>query len=225
MVVGQARQKRAVASRTASSTSESNMAPPDNGAELSPRSTLDPCINPQPIEIPSPRVHYDLTVDTQNLPTPRAEPRQASRSEGDIFRETFSPLRRRSTRTATFKTFEDGDEFDASYSERPGWQPGSEPGYDPNLPDGGHASMPTLSAPCEITVVDFSLDGMVKQHYDNEGFIAFLEHPKESWAKCRWININGLSWDVIQAVGSKKGLHKLALEDVMNIRNRTKADW
>lgn len=128
-------------------------------------------------------------------------------------------------RAATFRTVEDFDEFDGAYSARPGWQPGSEPGYDPELPDGGHASMPTLNAPCRITVVDFSLDHVQKRHFDNESFIDFIEKPKEDWAKCRWININGLSWDVIQAVGNQKGLHKLALEDVMNIRNRTKADW
>lgn len=66
---------------------------------------------------------------------------------------------------------------------------------------------------------------MVKRNFDNESFISFLDTPKESWVKCRWININGLSWDIIQAVGNKKGLHKLALEDLMQIRNRTKADW
>ncbi|RDA89592.1 hypothetical protein CP533_6229 [Ophiocordyceps camponoti-saundersi (nom. inval.)] len=109
--------------------------------------------------------------------------------------------------------------------DSPAWQPGAEPGYDPDLPDGGHASMPTLSVPCEITVIDFSAERMVKRHFDNEAFIAFLHRPKEEWAACRWINVNGLSWDVIQAVGSNKGLHKLALEDVMNLRNRTKADW
>ncbi|PHH86575.1 hypothetical protein CDD83_10046 [Cordyceps sp. RAO-2017] len=122
---------------------------------------------------------------------------------------------------------DDGDEDDGAATDPPGsgWQPGSEPGYDPELPDGGHASVPALSAPCDITVVDFSLDRVVQRRFDNESFIAFLDQPKDDWAQCRWINVNGLSWDVIQAIGSKKGLHKLALEDVMNMRNRTKADW
>jgi Mg2+ and Co2+ transporter CorA len=66
---------------------------------------------------------------------------------------------------------------------------------------------------------------MIKRHFDNTSFIDFLDHPKDDWSKCRWINVNGLSWDVIQAIGEKKGLHKLALEDIMNIRNRTKTDW
>ncbi|KAH6603553.1 mg2 like transporter [Trichoderma cornu-damae] len=173
------------------------------------------------------RVHYDLSLDTENT-APQADVRRLSRSDPAVHREPFSPLRRRrSARVATFRTVDDVDDFDfdATHTERPGWQPGSEPGYDPNLPDGGHASMPTLSAPCDITVVDFSKDDMVKRHFDNDAFVAFMGQPKEEWAKCRWININGLSWDVIQAVGTNKGLHKLALEDIMNIRNRTKADW
>lgn len=173
------------------------------------------------------RVTYDLSLDT-NLSPRRAESRRkrSARSDTEIYRDSFSPvlLRRRSTRANTFKTIDDCDEFD-TYGAMPGWQPGSEPGYDPKLPDGGHASMPALSAECDITVVDFSLERMVKRHFNNDTFIAFLALPKETWVKCRWINVNGLSWDVIQAVGTKKGLHKLALEDIMNVRNRTKADW
>ncbi|KID74956.1 Cobalt/magnesium transport protein CorA [Metarhizium brunneum] len=171
---------------------------------------------------------YHPGVDAQNLSPRRAEPRKRSaRSDTEIYRDSFlSPVlvRRRSSRTNTFKTVDDCDDFD-TYGALPGWQPGSEPGYDPELPDGGHASMPALSAECDITVVDFALERMAKQHFNNESFIAFLDKPKEAWAKCRWINVNGLSWDVIQAVGTNKGLHKLALEDVMNLRNRTKADW
>ncbi|RBQ72632.1 hypothetical protein FVER14953_10340 [Fusarium verticillioides] len=173
-------------------------------------------------------VRYNLTLNTQNLSPPKAEPMRPVRSDTEAHREmTFSPsiLRRRMTRAPTFKTVEDYDEFDTAFGDRPGWQPGSEPGYDPKLPDGGHASMPALQAPCEISVIDFSQDKMVKRHFDNVNFIDFLDQPKEEWAKCRWINVNGLSWDVIQAIGNKKGLHKLALEDMMQIRNRTKADW
>ena len=183
-----------------------------------------------------------LAINTDNLSPHAAEHPHDGQARDHSPSNTLSPtfLRRRMTnaqnsigggggsgraRAATFRTVQDFDEIDTSAHERPGWQPGSEPGYDPELPDGGHASMPTLSAPCQITVVDFSANHVEKRHFDNDNFIEFLERPKDDWAKCRWININGLSWDVIQAVGTEKGLHKLALEDVMNIRNRTKADW
>ena len=52
-----------------------------------------------------------------------------------------------------------------------------------------------------------------------------MDTPRPEWATCRWININGLSWDVIKLLGNDKRLHRLAIEDLMNSRNRTKADW
>ncbi|KAG9252216.1 uncharacterized protein F5Z01DRAFT_661157 [Emericellopsis atlantica] len=203
-----------------------------------------------PIAIDHAQAHatsHPLTIDTQNLqniPSTAGDPQRDSVSDSRVHGASpslLSPslrLRRRNTlappsagglggraRAATFRTVEDYDELDTDHNERPGWQPGSEPGFDPQLPDGGHASMPTLSAPCQITVVDWADNHVEKRHFDNEGFIEYIARPKEKWAKCRWINVNGLSWDVIQAVGFHKGLHKLALEDVMNLRNRTKADW
>ncbi|KAK0637399.1 hypothetical protein B0T17DRAFT_588262 [Bombardia bombarda] len=85
--------------------------------------------------------------------------------------------------------------------------------------------MPELRAPCEITIVDFSQDKLSIHSLDNDSLGPFLKLPQPFWVKCRWINVNGLSWDVIQALGSNKNLHKLAVEDLMNTRNRTKAEW
>jgi hypothetical protein len=109
--------------------------------------------------------------------------------------------------------------------DRPGWRPGAEPGVDTSKPDGGHASMVNLRAKCQITIVDFSEDDIVIHELDNEQMIAFLQLPQPAWVKCRWINVNALSWDVIQALGQYKELHSLAIEDLMNTQNRTKADW
>ncbi|KAK3400938.1 hypothetical protein B0T20DRAFT_157444 [Sordaria brevicollis] len=85
--------------------------------------------------------------------------------------------------------------------------------------------MPTLSAPCEITVVDFSHDRLATHRRNNETLSAFMNLPQPEWVKCRWINVNGLSWDVIQLLGQHKSLHRLAIEDLMNTRNRIKAEW
>ena len=63
------------------------------------------------------------------------------------------------------------------------------------------------------------------QHLDNETLPHFMDMPRPDWAACRWINVNGLSWDVIKLLGNDKHLHRLAVEDLMNPRNRTKADW
>ena len=120
----------------------------------------------------------------------------------------------------------DGEAYDA---------PGAEPGVDTTKaadPQYAH-----LISDCEITVVDFS-----KLHYDkntfyrkehsdepeyspNEAFVQFLEKPRPDWAKCRWININTLSYDVVAAVANKYKLHSLAIEDLLNTDGRAKVDW
>ena len=82
-----------------------------------------------------------------------------------------------------------------------------------------------MHAQCDITVVDFSEEDIRLQHLDNETLPDFIKIPRPSWAACRWININGLSWDVIKLLGNDKHLHRLAIEDLLNPRNRTKADW
>jgi Mg2+ and Co2+ transporter CorA len=84
-----------------------------------------------------------------------------------------------------------------------------------------------LNADCHITVVDYSQDRIETQHLDNGSLPKWIESQgkRADWAKCRWINVDGLSWDVIQALGRYKNLHKLAIEDLVNTENRTKADW
>lgn len=157
------------------------------------------------------------------LDPPRDPSNRVTRSDTELARrQAGSPgIGLRTARGGTFRTVDDFDDFHV----RPGWRPGAEPGVDPAKPDGGHASMPTLSAPCEITVMDFSQDDIEIQELDNDTLIHFLEVSQPKWSKCRWINVNGLSWDVIQALGRHKNLHKLAIEDIMNTRNRTKAEW
>jgi Mg2+ and Co2+ transporter CorA len=96
---------------------------------------------------------------------------------------------------------------------------------DPFKTDGGRASLAKLSAACEITVVDFSQDNIHVTRLDNDGLEPFLKDSQPRWAKCRWININGLSWDVVSTLGKHKQLHKLSIEDLLNTKNRTKTDW
>ncbi len=189
-------------------------------------------LNPAPpaATIVAPHVHYALNLDT-SVGGPSHSPYPAgygiTRSDSDLQarHSGLSPMtpgmRRRNTRAATFRTVEDFEDLDV----RPGWHPGAEPGFDPSLPDGGHSMMPTLHAPSQITVVDFSQHHVDLQRLDNETIVPFLQTPPPSWMKCRWINVNGLSWDVIQALGQYKKLHRLAIEDLMNTRNRTKSDW
>jgi Mg2+ and Co2+ transporter CorA len=128
----------------------------------------------------------------------------------------MSPLHRRVTRQNTVRNYHS--------PSRPTWEePGAEPGIDTSKepePHFGH-----LMQECQITVVDFSDERMSKYELDNEGLVEFLKNPREEWVACRWINVNGLSWDVIKQLGNKHGLHRLAIEDLMSTRSRTKADW
>jgi Mg2+ and Co2+ transporter CorA len=119
------------------------------------------------------------------------------------------------------RTLEEFEDFE----RHPGWWPGAEPGIDPKKPDGGQATVPDLHAECQITVVDFSEKDLTVHELKNAELVEFVRQPQPSWAKCRWINVNGLSWDVIQALGKYKDLHRLAIEDIMVTKNRTKADW
>ena len=116
-----------------------------------------------------------------------------------------------------------------------GWAPGQEPGIDTSDPappySHGDPIGPDVAFPhkldrqCEITVVDYSEDKINQRYLDNNDLEDFLDQPTETWSKVRWINVNGLSWDVIRLLGNHHGLHRLAIEDLMNLRNRTKADW
>ncbi|KAI0010194.1 hypothetical protein F4779DRAFT_578486 [Xylariaceae sp. FL0662B] len=169
-----------------------------------------PTISPT-IPIDHARVHYAMNIDT-SIPQSAPHLSPLSPSPG---------IRRRTTRSNTFRTIEEFEDFET----RPGWKPGAEPGIDPSKPDGGRETVPDLHALCQITVVDFSEQDLEIHELDNSELIEFVTQPQPKWVKCRWINVNGLSWDVIQALGQYKGLHSLAIEDIMNTRNRTKADW
>jgi Mg2+ and Co2+ transporter CorA len=146
--------------------------------------------------------------------------KSASIRSGPEVPQVSSPvLKRRQTRVNTNFTTVD------ITPARPSWRPGQEPGLDPSKPNGGRLEEPTRREDCQITVVDYSENDIVIHDFNNAELIQFLGKEQESWISCRWVNVNGLSWDVIQALGKTKGLHRLAIEDLMNTNNRTKVDW
>jgi len=109
------------------------------------------------------------------------------------------------------------------------WQPGTEPGVDPNdneedcFKEDAHA----LHQECTVTVHDFSPSRLVSHDLNNDTLESFLtKNPRRPWwAEVRWINVDGISWDIIRILGREKGLHRLAIEDLMNKKNRSKVDW
>lgn len=86
---------------------------------------------------------------------------------------------------------------------------GAEPGIDPRRSSAflnyGH-----IRQKCTIEIADYSSVRASFGRMENRGFTEFLGDPtaskRESWAKVRWINIGGLSWDVISALAIKYGM-------------------
>lgn len=170
------------------------------------------------------RVRYSPGLTSDAAASTGARPHSDSRLS-NLSAQSPNQLRRRETRSNTFRTVDEFDDY-GDLVEHKGWRPGAEPGIDPLKADGGHpGSMPDLHATCQVTVVDFSQTQLEIIEMDNAELVEFIQQPQPEWVKCRWINVNGLSWDVIQALGRNKELHRLAIEDVMNTRNRTKVDW
>lgn len=55
-----------------------------------------------------------------------------------------------------------------------------------------------------ITVADWcSRKSKVREDLDNPQFLHWLDAPRPSWSKGRWINLNGLNWDVFKAIAIK----------------------
>ncbi|KAJ6570112.1 magnesium transporter [Mycena vulgaris] len=107
---------------------------------------------------------------------------------------------------------------------------GAEPGVDPRRAS-ADAQFGGIKQDCVIEVADYSAIRSSFGRMTNREFVSFMNDPgaseREPWVKVRWINIGGMSWDVIKAVSIKYDLHPLALEDVFHTRSQTrsKADY
>lgn len=85
---------------------------------------------------------------------------------------------------------------------------GDEPGVDPRRPS-AEAYYGHIRNPCEIEIVDYSSVRFTSKRYTNEEFVKLLDVassepvPRQPWVKVRWINIGGISWDVLSALAIK----------------------
>ncbi|KAF8899336.1 magnesium transporter [Infundibulicybe gibba] len=107
---------------------------------------------------------------------------------------------------------------------------GAEPGVDPRRAS-ADAAYGHIHQDCVIEVVDYSAVRSSFGRMTNREFVNLMGDHKaserEPWVKARWINIGGMSWDVIKAVSLRYDLHPLALEDIFHTRSQTrsKADY
>lgn len=168
--------------------------------------------SPEHVRKKSPPARDSATIDRRGSTISRVSS-HASNNEGHL-------RHRRLERTNTVKTYNSEPEIDV-------WQqPGAEPGIDVTVED---EKVPphliNLVAPCDIQVVDFCEDQITVRKADNKSLNGLFEEGKPDHAKCRWINVNGLSWDVIKLIGNRFRLHRLAIEDLIHTHSRTKVDW
>ena len=178
----------------------------------------------------APALHLDTHFDGQSQSRSRgrsATSTTATAAQPNI-EEVLSPtysrssidttLRRRITRSNTVRHYQS--------PTRATWEePGAEPGVDVKDEEAA-ARFAHLRQQCEITVVDFSAERIQTYELDNETLQEFVKRPKDDWVECRWVNVNGLDFDVISELTTHKQLHRLAIEDLMTGREqRTKVDW
>jgi hypothetical protein len=85
---------------------------------------------------------------------------------------------------------------------------GAEPGVDPRH----HSAFATYGNVCQKCVIDVVDYSSVRHNFSrmtNSEFIDFLHNDQASalkpWVKVRWINVGGISWDVISALALKYG--------------------
>ncbi len=85
---------------------------------------------------------------------------------------------------------------------------GAEPGIDPRR-ESTSLTYGHIRQKCLIEVADYSSVRSSFGRMTNQEFISFLEDErasaKEPWVKVRWINVGGVSWDVISALALKYG--------------------
>jgi hypothetical protein len=99
--------------------------------------------------------------------------------------------------------------------------PGAEPGVDPRRHSAfiayGH-----VRQQCLIDITDYSSLRRSVRRMTNAEFIDFLQSDSAAstlgpWVKVRWINIGGISWDVISALALKYGNARLHVPILHNL--------
>lgn len=98
-------------------------------------------------------------------------------------------------------------------------EPGREPGVDVNNLE------LDIHHQCQITVTDYCKSRYhIHGPFGNDAFLQFMDLPKPEWSKIRWINVNGMSFDIIKRLSNTYALHQLSVEDALHFPTRTKID-
>ncbi|KAJ7684765.1 hypothetical protein DFH06DRAFT_1156563 [Mycena polygramma] len=108
---------------------------------------------------------------------------------------------------------------------------GSEPGINPRE----NEKYGYFNEQCAIQVTEFSSEHVLLSTMPNAEFVELMRQPSSPKASSsspakrplRWINIGGISWDVLSALALHYDVHSLALEDILHEQghNQSKADY
>ncbi|KAH9941962.1 hypothetical protein B0H21DRAFT_824296 [Amylocystis lapponica] len=106
--------------------------------------------------------------------------------------------------------------------------PGAEPGVDPRRAS-AHNHYAHIAQPCVVDLVDYSATRASFRRLTNRELVGLLQdpRPREPWTRVRWINVAGVSWDVVSALALRYDIHPLAVEDILHQHGtvRSKADY
>lgn len=101
--------------------------------------------------------------------------------------------------------------------------PGSEPGIDPRR-ESVKRAYAYIHEACEVEVIDYCSEHVKFRQFGNESFLEFLKTTeRKPPMKVRWINIAGISWDIISELALKYQLHPLSIEDILHSRTTTRS--
>lgn len=72
---------------------------------------------------------------------------------------------------------------------------GAEPGLDAHK-----ARLDDMQGPTKVQVVDWSAEKVVQRRFEEgDDFLRWFEREeKKNWVKARWINVDGLNWEVVK---------------------------
>lgn len=171
----------------------------------------------------------DFSASENDAPQPKSTPTSPIAFErerdrrGSVVSRLSDPDKharhRKLHRSSTVKTYHEPELHQWS-------QPGAEPGVDTDVADEKTPPhLVNLKARCEISIIDFAEANFSHWTANNETLSDLLERSQPRDTTCRWICVNGLSWDVIKCLSNKHRLHRLAIEDLIHTHSRTKVDW
>ncbi|KAE9404947.1 hypothetical protein BT96DRAFT_1015891 [Gymnopus androsaceus JB14] len=104
---------------------------------------------------------------------------------------------------------------------------GAEPGVNPRHFSADLRYRGRVRETCDIRVVDYSRFSIKSKRMSNQLFVDMMNDPqaseRPSWSKVRWIDVGGISWDVLKVLALKYNIHPLALENILHTHAKATA--